>query len=82
MSVNPGFGAQKFIPGSIRKISELNEMREKFSADFLIEVDGGVGTGNIKQLSDAGCNAFVIGSSIFSKDNMTAATVELKNIIS
>ena len=82
MSVNPGFGAQKFIPGSIRKISELNEMREKFSADFLIEVDGGVGTGNIKQLSDAGCNAFVIGSSIFSNDNMTAATVELKNIIS
>jgi ribulose-phosphate 3-epimerase len=82
MSVNPGFGAQKFIPGSIRKISELNEMREKFSADFLIEVDGGVGTGNIKQLSDAGCNTFVIGNSIFSKDNITAATIELKNIIS
>jgi ribulose-phosphate 3-epimerase len=82
MSVNPGFGAQKFIPSSIRKISELNEMREKYSANFLIEVDGGVGTGNIKQLSDAGCNAFVIGNSIFSKDNMTAATIELKNIIS
>jgi ribulose-phosphate 3-epimerase len=82
MSVNPGFGAQEFIPNSIRKISELNEIREKRSANFLIEVDGGVGIDNIEMLSKAGNNVFVIGSSIFSKDNVTAATVELKNMIS
>ena len=81
MSVNPGFGGQKFISNSLRKIAELNEIRERTSYDFLIEVDGGVGMNNIKQLSAAGNNVFVIGNSIFSKDNLTAATVEFKNIV-
>jgi ribulose-phosphate 3-epimerase len=82
MSVNPGFGAQKYIPNSLRKISELNEIREKTSSEFLIEVDGGVGMDNIKKLSTAGNNVFVIGNSIFSKDNLTAATIEFKNMVS
>jgi ribulose-phosphate 3-epimerase len=81
MSVNPGFGGQKFIPNSIRRINELAELREKYKLNFLIEIDGGVETKNIQEISSAGCNVFVIGNSIFGKDNITAATVEFKNLL-
>ncbi|MBA4406327.1 ribulose-phosphate 3-epimerase [bacterium] len=82
MSVNPGFGGQKFNSNAIKKIQDLVEMRKKYSARFLIEVDGGIGLNNIRKLSDAGCDVFVIGNAIYGKDNLTAATVELKNLIS
>lgn len=82
MSVNPGFGGQKFIGSSIRKIKELSKMRDEYGYDFYIEIDGGIGKKNIKEISDAGCNVFVAGSSIFGNDNITAATLELKNLVS
>ena len=82
MSVNPGFGGQKFIDNSLKKIKELVALRKSSLANFLIEVDGGVGIENIKDLANAGCDVFVIGNSIYGKDNITAATVELKNLIS
>ena len=82
MSVNPGFGGQTFIESSLRKIKELDQIRKKEGYNLLIEVDGGIETHNIKQISDSGCNTFVIGSSIFNKDNITAATVEFKNLVS
>jgi len=82
MSVNPGFGGQKFNPNSIKKIRELAALRKEYSANFLIEVDGGIGFDNIKELSRVGCNIFVVGNAIYGKDNVTAATVELKNLIS
>jgi len=81
MSVNPGFGGQKFITNSIRRINELAELREKYKLNFHIEIDGGISTNNIKEISAAGCNIFVIGNSIFGKDNITAATVEFKNLL-
>ncbi|WP_434968564.1 ribulose-phosphate 3-epimerase [Rosettibacter firmus] len=81
MSVNPGFGGQKFIPGSIRKIKELSEMREAMGYNFLIEVDGGITKENIKEISEAGCNVFVVGWSIFGNDNKTAVTTEFKNLL-
>ena len=81
MSVNPGFGGQKFISNSIRRIKELAELRDKFKLNFLIEIDGGIATNNIQEISSAGCNVFVIGNSIFGKDNITAATVEFKNLL-
>jgi len=81
MSVNPGFGGQKFIQSSIRKIQELSSMRSKTSSNFVIEVDGGIGKSNIKELAEAGCDVFVVGNSIFGQDNITAATIELKNIV-
>jgi len=81
MSVNPGFGGQNFIPNSIRRINELAELREKYKLNFLIEIDGGITINNIQEISSAGCNVFVIGNSIFGKDNITAATVELKNLL-
>ena len=82
MTVNPGFGGQKFIPNSIRRIHEAVELREKFHAKFLIEVDGGINNQNIKAVSDAGVDVFVAGASIFKADNVSAATTELKNLIS
>lgn len=68
MSVNPGFGGQKFIPYSMDKIKELSKMREKKNQKLLIQVDGGVGVDNIKALSDAGVDEFVAGSSVFKGD--------------
>lgn len=82
MTVNPGFGGQKFIPNSIRRIHEAVELREKFSVKFLIEVDGGINNRNIRTVSDAGVDVFVAGASIFKADNISAATTELKNLIS
>jgi ribulose-phosphate 3-epimerase len=81
MSVNPGFGGQSFIESSLRRIKEAAELRHKLNASFLIEVDGGISKHNIKKISDAGCEIFVAGSSIFGAENITAAAAELKNLI-
>jgi len=81
MSVNPGFGGQKFIESSLKKIRDLKSIREENNYQFLIEVDGGVDTNTIIKLKNAGVDVFVAGSAIFSKDNVTAAALELKNMI-
>jgi len=81
MSVNPGFGGQSFIKSSLRKIKETVQLREEMNADFIIEVDGGIDNKNIKSIKEAGCEAFVVGSSIFRADNISAAAMELANII-
>ena len=82
MTVNPGFGGQSFISNSERRISEAVELRKSLKAKFLIEVDGGINNKTIKSVLKAGCDVFVAGSSIFHKDNISAATAELKNLIS
>lgn len=82
MTVNPGFGGQTFIPNSVRRIHEAVELREKFRAKFLIEVDGGINNQTIKITSEAGADVFVAGASIFKSENISAATTELKNLIS
>ncbi|MCF8260364.1 MAG: ribulose-phosphate 3-epimerase [Melioribacteraceae bacterium] len=81
MSVNPGFGGQKFIENSVSKISRLSEMRKKHRLHFLIQVDGGIDSSNIKKVSDSGCDVFIAGSSVFGAENITAAVIELKNLI-
>lgn len=65
MSVNPGFGGQKFIPQALDKIRKLKRMREESGADFLIEVDGGVNKDNAPYLVDAGADVLVAGSAVF-----------------
>lgn len=69
MSVNPGFGGQKFIENTYRKIYQLKEMIEKYNPDCLIEVDGGVDIENAHKLYDAGANVLVAGNSVFGSDN-------------
>ncbi len=78
MSVNPGFGGQKFIAGTFDKVRRLNEMRQHHQCDFLIEVDGGVGEGNASQLVDAGADVLVAGSSVFKADDPMDAVARLK----
>lgn len=68
MSVNPGFGGQKFIPETIEKIKELKALIEEKNLNVLIEVDGGVKTNNIKEIVDAGADVLVAGSAIFGDD--------------
>ncbi len=81
MTVNPGFGGQKFIPNSIRRIKEAVTLRSEMNANFLIEIDGGVNVETAKTALEAGAEVFVAGSSIFKADNISAATVEIKKAI-
>ena len=81
MTVNPGFGGQKFISNSFRRIKEAVDIRSKLKADFLIEIDGGINSETIVAAKNAGADVFVVGSSIFHSDNITAATTELKNLV-
>jgi ribulose-phosphate 3-epimerase len=81
MTVNPGFGGQRFIPNSIRRIKEATTLRSNLNANFLIEIDGGVNVETAKTAFEAGAEVFVAGSSIFNEDNISAATVEIKKVI-
>jgi len=72
MSVNPGFGGQKFIPRSIDKIRALSSVREAEGLSFQIEVDGGVNQSNVADLVAAGCEWLVAGSSVFDSQDVTA----------
>ena len=65
MSVEPGFGGQSFIEGSLDKIRELKALREQMGLDFLIEVDGGISAKNAGELFAAGAEALVAGSAVF-----------------
>lgn len=73
MSVNPGFGGQKFIASSTEKIQKLSKYRAHHALGFLIEVDGGVGTKNMRELRDAGTDVFVAGSAVFGQKDRAAA---------
>lgn len=78
MSVNPGFGGQKYIEGTYAKLRELNAMCERHDVDPLIEVDGGVGLGNIEQIVAAGANVLVAGSAVFGSDDAAQAVCALR----
>lgn len=65
MSVNPGFGGQKFIPYSLEKIKNLRRMIDKTGKNIMLEVDGGINQKNIKEILKAGANAIVAGSAVF-----------------
>jgi ribulose-phosphate 3-epimerase len=80
MSVNPGFGGQKFIPGALGKIRELKRIRESYNHSFRIEVDGGVGPGNIAELVRAGAEILVAGTSIFHTPDAAEAVRSMKEM--
>ncbi|HLX12400.1 MAG TPA: ribulose-phosphate 3-epimerase [Bacteroidota bacterium] len=81
MTVNPGFGGQKFIKSMLPKITEISEMIEEAGSEALIEVDGGVDETNAQALAAAGANVFVAGNSIFSKKNIPSAVRELRKAV-
>mgnify|MGYP003563019399 FL=1 len=78
MSVNPGFGGQKFIPSVIEKVKKLKELIKKKNPNCLIEVDGGVSDKNIKDLKDAGVDVVVAGSFVFGSGDYKKAIDSLK----
>ncbi len=80
MSVNPGFGGQKFIPNALEKVRELKTLITNKKSDALIEVDGGVDHTNAKALIDAGCDVLVAGSYIFKSKNQQETIKGLKNL--
>ena len=77
MSVNPGFGGQKFIPYALQKIERLAETRRSRDLDFLIEVDGGVTADNAAQVAAAGADLLVAGSAVFGKPDPAAAFAQI-----
>jgi len=72
MSVNPGFGGQKFIPGTLDKLRQARELIDRSGYDIRLEIDGGVGIGNIREIAEAGADTFVAGSAIFNTDDYKA----------
>jgi ribulose-phosphate 3-epimerase len=80
MSVNPGFGGQRFIEQSIRKVSQLKSMIEEKQANVWIEVDGGVNLETGKRLLDAGADILVAGNFIFKSPDPVRAIQDLKNL--
>ena len=80
MSVNPGFGGQKFIENTYSKVSELKEIILKRNANTLIEIDGGVNADNARPLLDAGADALVAGSFVFNSSDPSDTIHKLKNV--
>lgn len=80
MSVNPGFGGQKFIANTYSKITRLKALAADLNPNLIIEVDGGVDIGNIVALKDAGATVFVAGSSIFNAPSPSKMISDLKNM--
>ncbi|MBS0169296.1 MAG: ribulose-phosphate 3-epimerase [Nitrospira sp.] len=78
MSVNPGFGGQKFIPSSLRKIAEVRELIDRTHSPALLEVDGGVKPDNADAVLAAGADVLVAGSAVFSVDDYAAAITALR----
>lgn len=79
MSVNPGFGGQKFIPSSLDKIEQLKSLIDESGLDILIQVDGGVNAGTIADVSAVGADVFVAGSAIFNTENYKDTITMLKS---
>jgi len=85
MSVNPGFGGQKFIPGTLDKLREARALIDASGRDIRLEIDGGVNEQNIRAIAEAGADTFVAGSAIFNKpdykaviDSMRAELAQVK----
>ncbi|MBT5577957.1 MAG: ribulose-phosphate 3-epimerase [Porticoccaceae bacterium] len=78
MSVNPGFGGQKFIPSTLDKLKEARQLIDASGYDIRLEVDGGVGVNNIAEVAAAGADTFVAGSAIFNQPDYAAVIAEMR----
>ena len=82
MSVNPGFGGQSFIKGTLNKIAKVRKMIDATGKDIRLEVDGGVNLSTIAEVAEAGADTFVAGSAIFGTDNYEDTITKLRAQIS
>ena len=78
MTVNPGFGGQKFIPAAFKKVAELDQLRREHGLKFLIEVDGGINHATASRVREAGADVLVAGSAVFGSDDLAMAIKKLK----
>lgn len=78
MSVNPGFGGQKFITGTLDKVRELAEIKRAKNLNFVIEIDGGITLDNIKEVMDAGVEMAVAGSAVFKAEDVVQRVRDFK----
>ncbi|NOR35165.1 MAG: ribulose-phosphate 3-epimerase [Woeseiaceae bacterium] len=81
MSVNPGFGGQKFIPSALDKLREARKIIDDSGLDIRLEIDGGVKVDNIGEIAAAGADTFVAGSAIFGSENYAATIAAMKEEI-
>ena len=81
MSVNPGFGGQKFIPSTLDKIREVRALIDDSGRDIRLEVDGGIGPGNIAEIAAAGADTFVAGSAIFGQSDYAAVIDSMRQAL-
>ena len=82
MSVNPGFGGQKFIPKTLEKLRDARALIDDSKLDIYLEIDGGVGINNIREIVDAGADTFVAGSSIYGTDDYRLAITNMRKELS
>jgi ribulose-phosphate 3-epimerase len=82
MSVNPGFGGQKFIPSTLDKLQQARTIIDDSGLDIRLEVDGGVGVGNIREVAAAGADTFVAGSAIFSQPDYKQVIDKMRSELS
>lgn len=80
MSVNPGFGGQKFIENTYNKVTQLAQLKREKGAQTLIEIDGGVDLNNFKKLVDAGADVLVAGNTVFASSDPLVTIVNLKTV--
>ncbi len=81
MSVNPGFGGQKFIRSSLNKISKVRSLIDSNQYDVRLQIDGGISLSNIQEVAKAGADTFVSGSAIFNSDNIERTITKMKSLI-
>jgi ribulose-phosphate 3-epimerase len=79
MSVNPGFGGQKFIPMTLDKLRQARKMIDASGRDIRLEVDGGVTPANIREIAEAGADMFVAGSAIFGQPDYKVVIDEMRS---
>jgi len=78
MSVNPGFGGQKFIPYTLDKLRKVRKMIDESGLDIRLEIDGGVGVHNIREIAEAGADTFVAGSAIFNQPDYRSVINQMR----
>ena len=81
MSVNPGFGGQKFIPETLEKIKQLDALRKEKGYSYVIEIDGGISLDNAQMVKDAGCDIFVAGSAVFGAEDIPKRVQDFLTIL-
>lgn len=81
MSVNPGFGGQSFIPSALEKLETLSKLKTKHGYEYTVEVDGGINSGNIRQVAGAGAELIVTGSAFFKTDDYIERTKFFRSLL-